>query len=282
MAKHVGLWLAAVSTLGTANLSAASVEDQLAARWRAAYVITAVDVFSACDSSYTNNEIIAGRSAGKGRVRLAKGEIGQVHKLDLKRSRVDILINLDEAKLLPWRDGPFELFEEVHCKVELQIELPREAVKSGDLEALDQALGAVLERHQRREAAVASSSWNRRQREAYPKDYERRVAEHKEWKAAQINGAIEKKIDEVLEQASYALRDTSSDAEYAAGFGAGAEAMRWLSLSSCESWLSSTIYSAGKTCPSGASSKFRDGFEDGQRVAYAVILVRELRQCRLP
>lgn len=282
MLKRTGSLVGLLLPLAAAPSWAASVEDQLAARWRAAYVITAVDVFSDCDASYTNNEMVAGRSVGKGRVRFGKGELGQVHKVDLKRARVEILINLDEAKLLSWREGPFELFEEAHCKVELLIDLPREIVKAGNLEALDQALSAVLERHERREEALASARWNRRQREAFPQNYERTVAEHRVWKAEQINGAIERKIHEALEQASYALRDSSSDPEYATGFGAGAEAMKWLSLSSCESWLSSTIYSAGNTCPSGSSSKFRDGFEDGQRVAYAVILVRELRECRLP
>lgn len=265
----------------TAPAAASDLEDQLAARWRDTWVVVKAPVSSNCDGSYTNNEVKGRAVSGKGAVRLDAGELARIHKVDLKRSRIEILLDVDVGLLRPFTDGPYRLFEELSCKVELLIELPREAAKAKDAAALEPVLAGLLDRFPSRDQAQAAPGWNRRRQERFPEGYEQTVAEHRAWKAEQVNAAIDRRMDEALGEAEHALRDASSDAEYAEGFGAGAEAMKWYSASDCDGWLRSSFSSASRYPSGEKSSRYRDGFEDGQRVAYGVLLARHLSECRM-
>lgn len=263
---------------------AASPEDALSARWRGAWVVLGSEVFSDCDASYTNNEVVGRRASSKGALRFAAGELGQVHKLELKRSRVELLVDLDESFLRPFHDGPFDLVDEVRCKVELKLELPREVVKSGDVAALERALSALAERFATREAALRSPSANGRKRGSFPKDYDEKLAAYRRWKTEQTNRAVGERLDQALEDAARVAKEATSNPDYGAGFAAGLEAMRWLSYSDCSSWLGSSFYAVKKSVPSEHRSNraFCDGFDDGQLLAYSVELAHRLRGCFVP
>lgn len=273
--------IAPAALILAAPAAAADLEDQLAARWRDAWVVVKAPVSSDCDGSYTNNEVRGRAVSGKGAVRFEPGEVARVHKVELKRSRVEVLVDLDEGMLRPYTDGPYRLFDQLSCKVELLIELPREAAKAKDLAALEPVLTDLLDRFPAREQARAAPSWNRRRQEPIPEGYEKTAAEHRAWKARQVNAEIDRRIDDALREAEYALRNTSSDPEYAAGLGAGAEAMKWLSYSDCDDWLDSSLSSASRYPPGEASHRFRDGYQAGQRLAYSLLLVHHLRECRM-
>lgn len=274
--------LAGILLAAVASPAAADFEDELNARWQGSWVILNLEVSSGCDSSYTNNEVVGRRANGKGRVTLRTGEVARVHKLEVKRERVELLLNIDEPLLIPYRDGPFELFEEATCKVELFVPVPREAIKGRNVAAIESALGAWMEQYGGRREAERSASWNRREREPYPKDYEKRLAEHRKWKAAQVNAAVGQRIAQALEEATRATAHANNDAEYGAGLAAGLAEMRWVSHSSCDAWLESSYWTHHKSPPGGASSKFKDGFEDGQRIGYHVLVARNLQGCFLP
>ena len=264
-----------------APAAAADLEDQLAARWRDAWVVVKAPVSSGCDGSYTNNEVRGRAVSGKGGVHLQAGELARVHRVELKRSRVEVLLDLDEGLLRSFTDGPYRLFEELSCKVELLIELPREAAKAKDLSAIEPVLTDLLDRFAGREEARAAASWNRRRKEAFPEGFEQTVAEHRAWKAKQVNAEIDRRLEEALAEAEYAVRNASSDPDYAAGLGAGVEAMKWLSYSDCDDWLESSFSSASRYPPGESSHRFRDGFQAGQRIAYGLLLARHLSECRM-
>ena len=68
--------------------------------------------------------------------RFEPGELGKVDKVKVKRSRVDLLLTLDQPVLASRLDGPFELFDERPCKVQLIFEMPREWLSREDLETI--------------------------------------------------------------------------------------------------------------------------------------------------
>jgi hypothetical protein len=274
-----------VLLLLAAPASAADLEAALAGRWRGAWVVLGSEAYSHCDAGYSNNQVAGRRVSGKGAVRLDPGELGKVYKVTTARSRVDVLIDLEESLLLPFRDGPFELLNEVHCKVELQFEVPREVVRGGDVAAAEAALAQVLERFDDRAGAQRSPHWNRRQRAPYPDDYEETLAEYRVWKAQQTNAAVAARIDRAVDDAAEAAeRMRAGDAAYVAGFAAGVEEMDHAYYGDCPSLLSAAFWSAKKSPPGDRKNDraFCDGFDDGQLLAWSLELARRLRACYVP
>ena len=66
---------------------AGDLERSIESRWRGAWVLTTVDTYSDCAGTYTNNHVNGKLVQGKGRFRFRPGELAQVQKIDLKRSR---------------------------------------------------------------------------------------------------------------------------------------------------------------------------------------------------
>jgi hypothetical protein len=248
-------------------------------------VVATAEVYSHCDGSYSNNQVSGRRVSGKGPQRLAPGELGKVHKVTAGRSRVDVLVDLDESLLVPFRDGPFELWNEVHCRVELQFEVPREVVKAGDVEAAEATLAQVLERFEDRQGAERSAAWNRRRRQPYPEDYEETLAEYRAWKAEQTNAAVAARIDRAVDEAAEAARRMrAADAAYVAGFAAGVEELERVSYGDCPSLLSAGFWAVKRSPPRERRDDraFCDGFDDGQLLAWSLELARRLRGCFVP
>jgi len=76
------------------------------------------------------------------------------------------------------------------------------------------------------------------------------------------------------------------DPDYLYGFGAGVAAQRSLSLGGCGSLPGATLVE--KSAPSAEKKSAKDarqwenGYRDGQILAFALELLRELPRCRLP
>ena len=287
------LWVpAALAALATTFLPApgtvlaGDLQRSVEARWRGAWVLTAADVYSDCSGLHTNNRVNGTLVSGRGRVRLRPGELAQVGKVDLKRSRVDVLVGLAEPILVPYQDGPFTMYSEARCLVELNVEL----ASKDDPNAIDAAVGAVLKRFNSQEEALQAKMYNRRKRDPYPAGYDRTLAEHAVWKAQQANAAVQAKLDKALDETGRLTDRLSSDPEYLKGFGAGVESMRAVDLGKCADLMSrdfSNLAPAQKSVAvagfSGeAAARYGRGFLDGQHLVYGLECLRRLPQCMVP
>jgi hypothetical protein len=259
---------------------AADLERVLNARWQGAWVVLTTPVWSDCDERYTNDEVVAGRATGDG-VRFDPGELAQVHKLGVKRTRLEVLVDLDEGFLLPRRDGPYTLYDDAHCRVELLIDVPREVVRTGDAKAAEAVLAPLVERYDREGDARASATWNRRRKQPLPPGYERTLAEYQTWKAAQVNGAIQERLDHALDDAARVSESLRDDPAYLDGFAAGAQQARGGYFGDCD-WLLSSSFFAFKHSPGRGEREWKQGYDDGQLLVFSVEVARRLRGCFVP
>jgi hypothetical protein len=273
--------LACALLLALAAPAAADVEDALNARWRGGWVVTAVPLQSDCAGLYTDNDVAGTQVRSRGARRFAPGELARVERIGVKRARLDLFLDLAEPVLEPRRDGPFTLYEEKHCKAQLKVELRPEVVR--DVARAEEAVAGLLALHPTPEAAQAAASWNRRRREPYPEDYERTLAEHAAWKAAQTNAAVQAKIDQATEEGTRITDRIRDDPEYLQGFAAGVEDARDEYLTDdCASLLGTTASGFADSPPSGHDREWQQGFEDGQRLVYSLELLRRLPRCFVP
>jgi hypothetical protein len=133
-----------------------------------------------------------------------------------------------------------------------------------------------------RDEAEMSDEWNGRETEPMPDDYEETLHRHAVWKAEQTNAAVRDGIDHALSEAAEAVDDLDDDTEYLAGFGEGAEKMAEFSITSCDSLLSVSFTSYRKSAPSDTSRSWKDGWNDGQKLVFHVLLADRLRSCLVP
>jgi hypothetical protein len=280
MRRHL---LTAAAVLAASSLVPAiggKAQDDLRARWLGAWVVLASGVASDCSGMHTNNAIHGQLSLGGGVHRFEPGELGQVTGLDLKQARVDVFVSLREDLLVPYQDGPFELYRQAPCRVELLVDLPRPMVKANDVAGIDRAILQVAERHTTLDQATASARWNRREREAYPPDYERRLGEHAVWKAEQRNAAVDRKIEASIAAAQEVLARVSHEREgYSEAFALGVEAMRALRFDDCDRMLASTFDGWKRKPPEGTHL---EGHADGQFLTYSIRLADRLKGCYVP
>jgi hypothetical protein len=272
-----------LTVLLAASAHAADLEKELAGRWRGSWVIVNVDVRSDCTAAYTNNRLNGRRVAGSGSFSFGAGELAQIDKVDLHRARLDLKLALAEPVRASWQEGPFTLYRQASCRIELEAELPREVVAKKDLGAVERALGQVLERYDARPDAEGSKTWNGREVEPYPDDYEATLAEHGRWKAEQANAAVQQRLVQVEAEAARVADRIASDPEYVAGFAQGVERSRSLSWPACEAMVSGGVEALVVHAPTGTRSdaeRRRDrGFEDGQRLLVSLELRRRLPGC---
>jgi hypothetical protein len=279
--RHV---LLLTSALLLPAIGRADTEDVLNANWRAQWAISRVELFSNCDNFYNDNELRGSAVLSKAGRRFAEGETLQVSKVNVKRGRVDLFLDLGEPVLKERRDGPFTLYDEARCKVQLQVPLPDSALR--DPAAAERLLLDVLDRHPDRRSVESSRSWNRRRREAYPPDYDETLAEYEVWKATEVNRAIDARIARAAEDAQRALDRMRRDPDYLYGFAAGVEAQSSPSLGGCAGLAAVTL--SEKSAPSSEKKSAKDarqwenGYRDGQILAFALELLSELPRCRMP
>ncbi|MFN7963060.1 MAG: hypothetical protein U0002_17500 [Thermoanaerobaculia bacterium] len=277
-------WVMAAGLFGVARPAAADLEDALAERWRDRFVVVSTEVVSGCDGGYTNNELAGRRVVSRAAEHFAPGELGRVHKVEVKRNRLEVLVDLVEGLLEPFDDGPFHLFEQKSCKVELLIEVPREAIKGRDVEALDRLLVGYLERYPSEQDARGAKSWNRRRQPPLPRDYERTRAEYEEWKRRQLAARVGSALDRALGELAEVRERMRIDDEYLEGFAAGLIEQRHLTFYDCDDALRANFYGCKRSPPS-LHDRDRDwvkGFDDGQLTAFDLEIVRRLRSCLPP
>ncbi len=281
MSRWVGCLLLALVALES---RAGDLERALESRLRGAWVVATVEVYSGCAGTYTNNRVsAAGVAAGRER-RFEPGEVAKVDKLNLKRSGLDLYLSLAEHVLVPHQDGPFELYDERECRVQLMLELPREAVAGDDLGAALAAVERVVEVHPSLAEATASRAANGRRREDYPADYQLTLARHAVWQAEQANAAVSARSQQAQADALRALERVHRDPPYLDGFAAGVEAMRsWLD-SDCASLVAATFSGREQSAPKdrGSDRSWGQGYRDGQELAFNLALLDRLRGCYLP
>ena len=282
--------LALTATLAPGSALASNLERQLESRWRGAWILTAVDTYSDCAGTHTNNRVNNTLVSSRGRMRFRPGELAQVVKVDLKRSRLDLLVNLSEPILVSYREGPFTLYNEARCLIELEVELPREVVARDNLDGVDTALRPILRRHTSLDEAMQAKAWNQRKRDAYPPDYDQTLAEHRIWKAEQANAAIRARIDQAMAETTRLADRVTSDADYLKGLAAGIEAMRAVDLGRCADLVTRDFKSVAPAparlalaaFAGEAATRYTNGFQDGQRLVFGLESLRLLPQCLVP
>ena len=265
--------------------SAGAAEDALRVSWVGRWVVLRTAARSNCDARYTNNLMRGPLPDSSGAHRFEPGELGRVENLHLQRSRIDVLVTLDEPLRVEFRDGPFQLYEQLECRVELRLPVPRAAVKQGDVQQLDALVRNTLERYEDRDSAAGSPTWSRRQVEPLPPDHEERLAAYEAWKQEQLYRALRERLHEALDRAADIAHRADEGVAYARGFASGAREADHdrFDYTDCED-LPSVYFSErrGKP-PEGLDGRderdWRDGFKDGQRLLFEIILARRLERC---
>ena len=285
-----GPWrcVALASVLAVATPANADFEDDVERAWVGAWVVARVETSSDCLGAYNNNEVRGRLASSKGSRRFAEGELSRVDKVNVKSDRVDLYLSVAEPVLVPRTDGPFTLYDERSCRVQLMVDVPREAIKGRQMDDVDAQLLEVVERHESEAAARRSRAWNGRERDPYPRDYEETLARHAAWKAEETNRALAATRLAALDEAAQALSRVTDDPDYLAGFAAGVEAQRRRSAPGCSSLDGSRFDGEEQRPPSdrrGSSPgerAWQRGFRDGQVVAWATRAARAVEGCFLP
>lgn len=273
--KRFCLWLLTASTLActlAGRAARADAEGDLKARWSRAVVVTKVPTFTDCSESFTDNAVPAGGLPRGNGMRFGAGEIANVDKLDVTWTRIDLWITFLEPYRVTWKDGPFTLYDQRRCRVQLKLELPRDVRK--DATKANAAIGALLEGFDGEKAARQAPGYNARRVEPYPANWEKTRAEYEAWHAARLNAAIDERIDTLLREAQDAIDRGRDDDAYLKCFGKGARSRSYQSFSSCDALLGSYFVSSG-------SCDNQRGFDDGQRLAWTTGAVRALAACRV-
>ncbi len=264
---HRFLPLVALLVLQAPPLAADS-EGELQSQWRGSWVLTRSAMFSECTDHFTDNEVSGNRASGNA-LRFEAGEPAQVSGIDWTITGLKVRVELAEPYRVAWSDGPYTLHEQRRCRVELKF--PRSARPNAA--AASQAIATVLEPVAGLDQARAQAGWNRRRVEALPENWEQTRRHYEAWKASQANAAVAARIDELLEDAERIVERAEDEPSYGAAFMRGMRERRYESFTSCASALDATFYVHGKAEDS------RDGWEDGQRLAWDINLAAELRQC---
>lgn len=274
--------MALILLLASATATASKLGDSLNRELKGAWAIVDAEVYSNCTGSYNDNTVGQVGVASKASHRFEAGEIVKIDSVKVKRQRVDLLLTLVLGIRVPWTDGPFELFDDRKCKVQLIFPVPREQVKGGDVATiLEQIRGRVTLFGSATEARE-SEAWNGRELEELPDDYQRTLQLHAAWQAETTNAAVRAEIAEALEEAADIADDLDDDDEYLAGFAAGSEEMSSFSTSDCSTLLSVSFTTYRDNPPKDRSKAWRDGWEDGQKLVFNVLVADRLGKCTVP
>jgi hypothetical protein len=284
-ALHILLVSALLSALAALALpaSAAQTEELMKSRWLGAWVVTHLETWSACGGTFTNNRVNGSFVKSKGKHGFQPGELAKVVKLDGNRQRLDVFLEVHEPILVPYQDGPFTLYRELRCRLELEVMVPREAVKSQDVKTLDRALGQVLDRYSTEAEARQAAAYNGRERDPYPDDYEYTLARHAIWQAEQTNSRVQAKLDLASETARRLVYGINGDEDYMSGFASGVEKAKGRTYQSCSS-LAATGFGQYRSRSGSSDEENRRGRgqQDGENLVLALELMDRLPTCFVP
>jgi hypothetical protein len=268
--------------LGSSVSTASTLGDRLNTHLKGGWGILEVEVYSGCGGTYSDNEVRAAGVASKAPHRFTAGELVKVDKVKVKRRRIDLMLTLDAPLRVSRMDGPFELYDQRRCQVQLMIFVPREMVKDADLQGLVSEARKSISLFPSREHAQHSDAWNGRGVEPFPDGYEETLHRHAVWKAEQTNAAVQAAIDQALTEAVDATDDIDDDDDYLSGFGAGAEEMADFAVTNCGSLVNASFSAYRRSPPTDRSRSFKDGWKDGQKLVFHVLLADRLRSCLVP
>ena len=273
------LVLALVATALPAD--AGAFEDQVRARWRGAWVLTDIETYSTCDGKYFNNDVSGQFVAARAGRKFQPGELAKVDQLQVRRKKIELMITVATSTLLPYQDGPFTLYSERTCQIELEVAIPREMLKTKDVEDVDRILAQVAQRFTTEDDAVATSDWNGREADEYPQDYQETVARHAVWRAEETNRHIDAQIDKSLVVANELAREIDGTPAYLAGLAAGSRQMREWRERDCNRLIGSTAVTFRFSAPAEYSdnSSWCAGYYDGQALVYHLAVVSRLPAC---
>ena len=134
MIKRYGLRLLALGLIATAMPAhAGSFEDAVRTRWRGAWIVTEIETYSICNGNYSNNDVSGQFVAARAGRPFQPGELAKVDQLQVNRKKVELLITITGMTLLPRQDGPFTLYDRRTCKIELEVAIPRDVIKSKNI-----------------------------------------------------------------------------------------------------------------------------------------------------
>jgi hypothetical protein len=270
-------------TAVAASVSTASeLGDRLDRELKGGWGVLDVEVYSACRGSYSDNEVSAAGVASKAPHRFTAGELVKIDNVKVKKQRVDLMLTLDAPLRVSRMDGPFELFDQRSCRVQLMVFVPRELVKNADLEGLLSEVRSHITLYASRDDAQMSDGWNGRETEPFPNDYEETLQRHAVWKAEQTNVAVREGIDHALSEAAEVADDIDDDDDYLAGLSAGAEKMTDFTTTDCGSLLSASFSTYRRNPPEDQSRDWKDGWNDGQKLVFHVLVADRLRSCLVP
>jgi hypothetical protein len=278
---QAGLTGAAAILISFSTAARADIQDDLNARWRGAWLIITGDIASNCNGLTTDNRINGDLVSASGRFMFEPGELARVEKVDARRSRVDVLLDLRENVLIEYQDGPFTLYREGSCKVELEVDFNNRRTKDVGIAGVEAQFGEWFERYARLDDALASPAWNHRVREDYPDDYDATLAAYENWKIDQHNQLVASRIADSTEQSGILLAQVRTDEKFGAGLGKGIAAMRESMTDNCDRLLSSSPQSFGKSAEA-PDEDWGAGYKTGQQLAYHIELSRRLGHCFIP
>jgi hypothetical protein len=266
--------------LSAASAGAASeLDDRLNQRFRGAWAVLEVEVYSGCAGTYSDNVVGDSGVAGKASYRFEAGELVKIDKVNAKRERVDLLLTLAVPLRTSRMDGPFELFDERECRVQLIVPVPREQVRAIDDGSIIARLEELITLYPSLDEARDSDAWNGREMQALPADYDRTLQRHAVWIAEQTNTAVLEATRRAVADAADVVDDLSDDEEYLAGFAAGAEEMRSFSTTECSLLLAAAFSSYDTNAPKDKPKRWREGWRDGQELIFDVLLADRLQAC---
>jgi hypothetical protein len=258
------------------------LDDRLNQRLRGAWAVLEVEVYSACSGTYSDNHAGAAGVSSKAPNRFSAGELVKVDKVNAKRQRVDLLLTLQIPLRTSRIDGPFEIFDERTCQVQLIVPFSRELIKNGNDDAIMSRIGELSTLYSSLDEARDSDAWNGRKTEPLPEDYDQTLQRYQVWKAEQTNAAVIAAQQRALSDAADVADGLDDNEDYLAGFAAGAEKMSSFSTTDCSSLLSTSISFHDSSAPKGTSKRWRDGWEDGQELVFSVLLAERLQACMVP
>ncbi len=277
-----GFSLVTLVFIWAALSSGSELGDRLDRELKGGWGVLEVEVYSACSGTYSDNQLSAAGVASKAPHYFSPGELVKIDNVKVKKQRVDLMLTLSEPIRVSRMDGPFELFDQRPCKAQLMVLVPREMVKSKDSEGLLAQVRRHISLYPSHDEAQLSDNWNGREMEPLPEGYEETLQRHAVWKAEQTNAAVRQGIDFALGEAAEAAEGLDDDDDYLAGFGEGSEKMSEFSVTSCDLLLSASLASYRKRAPKDRSRSFEDGWDDGQKLVFHVLVAERLRSCLVP
>ena len=268
--------------LSPLTAGASALEDRMERDLEGAWAATRVEVFSNCSGAYNDNDVRASGVSAKATHRFEAGELVKIDKVKVKYSRVDLLLSLAEPILKNHSDGPFVLYSEAPCKVQLIFDIPRGWIKSGDHRRILSEIDQRLTTFKSYEDAKISALWNGRLRDPYPEGYELTLLQHEIWKAEERNLEIQARADEALETALQAASGVNDDPAYLAGFADGVQNMKFWSEDDCSRLIVATFSGHSDRPPGSKSKAYKRGYRDGQELVFNLILAKRLEGCYVP